>query len=191
MLLSRQTESVRDHKFHSGYAHSSMDRGTLFRTCIKLKSRQRETVVHLSLWAFRKCVQKWSCVCFFKNKCPLSNFESRLLCFLPICEKAFFLNWLLAGISQIFLLLSKALLGSLLCFNCLLISWAICYKRAFEQPNLKSLIVFYSHRSQYQCKQTFLKRKYFSDKLQHWSCLGLCLPHVLTQKVCFWYPWHL
>ena len=23
-LLSRQTESVRDHKFHSGYAHSSM-----------------------------------------------------------------------------------------------------------------------------------------------------------------------
>ena len=26
-LLSRQTESVRDHKFHSGYAHSSMDRG--------------------------------------------------------------------------------------------------------------------------------------------------------------------
>ena len=25
--LSRQTESVRDHKFHSGYAHSSMDRG--------------------------------------------------------------------------------------------------------------------------------------------------------------------
>ena len=27
VLLSRQTESVRDHKFHSGYAHSSMDRG--------------------------------------------------------------------------------------------------------------------------------------------------------------------
>ena len=26
-LLSRQTESVRDHKFHSGYGHSSMDRG--------------------------------------------------------------------------------------------------------------------------------------------------------------------
>ena len=26
-LLSRQTESVRDHKFHSGYAHSLMDRG--------------------------------------------------------------------------------------------------------------------------------------------------------------------
>ena len=26
-LLSRQTESVRDHKFHPGYAHSSMDRG--------------------------------------------------------------------------------------------------------------------------------------------------------------------
>ena len=43
MLLSRQTESVRDHKFHSGYAHSSMDRGTLFRTCITLKSKQRES----------------------------------------------------------------------------------------------------------------------------------------------------
>ena len=27
LLLSRQTESVRDHKFDSGYAHSSMDRG--------------------------------------------------------------------------------------------------------------------------------------------------------------------
>ena len=26
-LLSRQTESVRDHKFHSGYADSWMDRG--------------------------------------------------------------------------------------------------------------------------------------------------------------------
>ena len=57
-VLSRQMESVRDHKFHSGYAHSSMDRGTLFRTCIKLKSKQRETVVDLSLCAFRKCVQK-------------------------------------------------------------------------------------------------------------------------------------
>ena len=42
--------------------------GTLFRTCIKLKSKQREIVVHLSLCAFRKCVQKWGCVCFFKNK---------------------------------------------------------------------------------------------------------------------------
>ena len=29
-LLSRQTESVRDHKFHSGYAHSSMDRRALY-----------------------------------------------------------------------------------------------------------------------------------------------------------------
>ena len=27
LLLSRQTESVRDHKFPSGYAHSSMDKG--------------------------------------------------------------------------------------------------------------------------------------------------------------------
>ena len=42
--------------------------GTLFRTCIKLRSKQREIVVHLSLCAFRKCVQKWGYVCFFKNK---------------------------------------------------------------------------------------------------------------------------
>ena len=32
--------------------------GTLFRTCIKLKSKQREKVVYLSICAFHKCVQK-------------------------------------------------------------------------------------------------------------------------------------
>ena len=45
MLLSRQTESVRDHKFHFGMLIHRWftDRGTLFRTCIKLKSKQRES----------------------------------------------------------------------------------------------------------------------------------------------------
>ena len=51
-LLSRQTESVRDHKFHSGYViHRwfSQIGGTLFRTCMKLKSKQRESGASQSL----------------------------------------------------------------------------------------------------------------------------------------------
>ena len=51
-LLSRQTESVRDHKFHSGYViHRWLSQigGTLFRTCIKLKSKQRESGASQSL----------------------------------------------------------------------------------------------------------------------------------------------
>ena len=45
-LLSRQTESVRDHKFHSrNVIHRWLSQigGILFRTCIKLKSKQRES----------------------------------------------------------------------------------------------------------------------------------------------------
>ena len=84
---------MRDHKFHSGYAHSSMDRDTLFRNYIKLKSKQREIVVHLSLCAFANAFRNEAMSVSSKINemvCPLSNFESRLLCFLPICEKAFF-----------------------------------------------------------------------------------------------------
>ena len=106
--------------------------GTLFRTCIKLKSEQRETVVHLSLRAFRKCVQKWGYVYFFKNKwngLPTFQFWIEAALFSAILWRHCFLKWLLAGFSQIYLLLSKALLDSLLCFNCLLIFWGICYKK--------------------------------------------------------------
>ena len=52
LLLSGQTESVRDHKFHSGYViHRWLSQigGTLFRTCIKLKSKQRESGASQSL----------------------------------------------------------------------------------------------------------------------------------------------
>ena len=67
--------------------------GTLFRTCIKLKSKQRETVVHLSLCAFADAFRNEAMSVSSKINemvCPLSNFESRLLCFLPFCERAFF-----------------------------------------------------------------------------------------------------
>ena len=134
---------------------------TLFRTCIKLKSKQRERQWCISVSALFANA--------FKNEamsvpskinemvCPYSNFESRLLCFLPICEK---LSELTAG--RIFLLLSKALLGSLLWFYCILIFWAICYKTAFEQPNLKSLIVFFILRDlNISVKKLFYKENTF------------------------------
>ena len=54
-LLSRQTESVRDHKFHSGYAHSSMDR---YFAPASHSRVNRGRVAHLSLHAFHKCVSK-------------------------------------------------------------------------------------------------------------------------------------
>ena len=95
-LLSRQTESVRDHKFHSGMLIHRWIGGTLFRTCIKLKSKQRETVVHLSLCAFRKCVQKWGYVYFFKNKwngLPTFQFWIEAALFSAnLCEGIFFWN---------------------------------------------------------------------------------------------------
>ena len=126
-LLSRQTPSGEIINSTLGMLIHRWIGGTLFRTCIKLKSKQRETVVHLSLWGFRKCVQKWGYVCFFKNKwngLPTFQFWIEAALFsanLWKQKRHFFLNWLLAGFSQIYLLLSKALLGSLLCFNCLLI----------------------------------------------------------------------
>ena len=60
LLLSRQTESVRDRKFHSGYAHSSMvyRQGALYFAPVSNSRVNRGRVVHLSLRAFRKCVQK-------------------------------------------------------------------------------------------------------------------------------------
>ena len=60
-LLSRQMESARDHKFHSGYVHSSMvdhREGALYFAPASNSRVNRERAVHLSLLAFRKCVQK-------------------------------------------------------------------------------------------------------------------------------------
>ena len=52
----------------------------------------------------------------YEMVCPLSNFESRQLCFLPICEKAFF-SELTAG--RIFPDLS-AIIKSSFGFSCVL-----------------------------------------------------------------------
>ena len=65
--------------------------GTLFRTCVKLKSKQREREWCISVSAlfaneFRNEAMPVSSK-INEMVCPLSNFESRLLCFLPICEK--------------------------------------------------------------------------------------------------------
>ena len=89
--------------------------GTLFRTYFKLKSKQREWCIPVSALFANTFRNEAMSVSSKINEmvCPLSNFESRLLCFL-FCEKEFF-SELTAG--RIFLLLSKALLGSLLCLS--------------------------------------------------------------------------
>ena len=103
-LLSRQTESARDHKFHSGYAHSLMvdhrQGSTLFRTCIKLRV-SKEIVVHLSSPQHNSHL-KASHKYVFRNEAVSVSSERNLLtlnggyvcrlCFQPICQKAFFFS---------------------------------------------------------------------------------------------------
>ena len=86
---------MRDHKFHSGHAHSSMDRGHFIYFAPASDSRvNRERYWCISASAlfanaFRNEAMSVSSK-INEMVCPLSNFESRLLCFLPIREKAFF-----------------------------------------------------------------------------------------------------
>ena len=100
-LLSRQTESVRDHKFHSGYViHRWLIQlgGTLFRTCIKLKSKQRDSGASQSP-CFSQMRSEMR-LCLFLQKemtwrsAHFSNFESRL--YVPLCFQPIF-SQLLAG----------------------------------------------------------------------------------------------
>ena len=140
-LLSRQMESVRDHKFHSGYTHSLMDRGTLFRTYIRLKSKQREIVVHLKSLRFSQMRSEMR-LCLFLQKWlkwsahfPILNWGRFVFCqFSAKMPKGIYSELTAGRIFPDFPAIIKAFLGSLLCFNCLSIFWAICYKR-FKIPN--------------------------------------------------------
>ena len=93
-FLSRQTESVRDHKFHSGYAHSLMvyRQGALYcAPASNSRVTEGEWCISVSVLfanAFRNEAMSVSSERNEVAVCPLSNFESRL--YLPALFSANF-----------------------------------------------------------------------------------------------------
>ena len=80
-LLSRQTESARDHKFHSGYAHSSISHIGVAPASNSRVNIERESGASQSL-RFSRMRSKMR-LCLFlqkemKRSAHFSNFESRL-----------------------------------------------------------------------------------------------------------------